>query len=128
MKGFRVLAVIAVVAAAGSCNEKKPSSNGKPGNAGANDVVVSACGVADNQFEGAEATLTVTNSSSTSSSYIITVAFDSLDGTQQLDTGNATVETLGPNQSATTKAVSFKSEIRDQQFTCKVAEVNRLAS
>jgi hypothetical protein len=93
------------------------------------DVTVSSCALADNQFEGPEAKLTVLNHSSKPSNYIITVAFQSKDGTQQLDTGTATVQTLQPNQSTNVSATSTNSSLRSQSgFTCKVTQVDRLAS
>lgn len=51
------------------------------------DVTISGCAVSANQFMGPEATLTVINHSTKSSNYFITVAFDSMVGNTQLDTG-----------------------------------------
>jgi hypothetical protein len=92
------------------------------------DVTVSKCALAANELEGPSATLTVVNHSSKQSNYIITVAFDSPDGKTQLDTGTATVENLNPGQTTSVEAPSLKSDLRNVQFTCKVADVTRLSA
>lgn len=138
-----ILAVIAVaglatVASGGNSSKSTGNSNGTSGGAQSNsgnnsnppqaDVTITGCALADNQFEGPVAHLNVTNHSSKASNYIITVAFDSPDGKTQLDTGNANVQNLAPGQSSQQDAPSLKSELRTQQFTCKVAQVDRLAA
>jgi hypothetical protein len=94
------------------------------------DVALTKCALADNQFEGPEATVSVTNHSSKPSNYIVDVAFDSVDGKTQLDTGTALVNTLQPGQTATDTAASLKSDLRTSspKFTCKVSKVTRFAS
>ena len=93
------------------------------------DVTITKCGLADNEFEGPQATLDVVNHSSQTSNYIITVAFDSPDGSQQLDTGDANVQALDPGQSTQVTAVSVNSRLRSSgQFTCKVSQVDRIPS
>jgi hypothetical protein len=140
MGRFRRVAIVVVTGAgliaAIASGSNSSSSGGKSGttvagqtgNAGLQDVTISKCVLADNQFEGPEATLTVTNHSSGTSNYLITVAFDSPNGGQQLDTGNATVQNLAANQSTTTTAPSLKQQLRSQPFTCKVASVDRFAA
>jgi hypothetical protein len=92
------------------------------------DVTITKCAPSSNEFLGAEATLSITNHSSKTSNYLITVAFDSPDGATQLDTGNAAVQNLAPSQTTTETASSLKSETRSQHFVCKVADVTRYAS
>lgn len=94
------------------------------------DVTITACALPDNEFLGPEAKLTVKNNSSKTSSYFISISFDSADGTQQLDTGIASVSNLGPGQSAEETASSLKSETREKAgaFKCKVTDVTRFAS
>ena len=133
--GLGVLVVLFAISA-GAGEKKKSSNNAAPASLSANsenppaaDVVVDSCAVSTNTFEGPEAKLSVTNHSSKTSNYAITVAFDSRDGGQQLDTGAALVQTLAPGQTTQTTASSLKSELRTSgKFTCKVAEVNRYAS
>lgn len=91
------------------------------------DVTITKCGLAANEFEGPQATLDVVNHSSQTSNYIITVAFDSPDGSQQLDTGDASVQALDPGQSTQVTAVSTNNNLRSGgQFTCKVSQVDRI--
>ena len=109
------------------------SSGGAPGEGSgdhpaAADVAITKCAVAKNPFEGPKATLSVTNHSSKSSNYLITIAFDSPDGTRQLDTGDASVDNLGPGQQTTTTALSLKSGLRKKKFVCKVTDVTRFSA
>jgi hypothetical protein len=109
------------------------SSGGSPGEGSAAhpataDVQIAKCALSKNPFEGPKATLKVTNNSSKPSDYIITIAFDSPDGSKQLDTGDATVNNLGPSQTTTTGAPSLKRSLRKKQFVCKVADVIRTSA
>jgi hypothetical protein len=122
-----VLGSAAVAASGGS------SSGGSPGEGSAQhpataDVTISKCGLPKNPYEGPRATLSITNNSSKASNYLITIAFESPDGTKQLDTGDATVDNLGPGQQTTTNADSLKSGLRHKKFVCKVADVTRLSA
>jgi len=95
------------------------------------DVTVSACAhPSDNEFLGPQAKLSVKNNSSKPSNYIITVAFESPDGSQQVDTGTALVNDLAPGQTSQTDASSLKGDLRKtvKKFNCKVASVSRFAS
>ena len=92
------------------------------------DVKIDSCTMSNDGFSGPKAALTVTNNSSKTSNYIITVAFEGPGGSQQLDTGNAAVNNLAPGQSASEEAVSFKKEANVEGMTCKVASVTRYAS
>ena len=89
------------------------------------DVTVAGC-TTDPTLNTPKATLSVVNHSSKSSNYLITVAFDAPDGSQ-FDTGNASVQTLAPGQTASTDATSLK-ENPPSGITCKVTDVTRLAS
>lgn len=143
MRRMLILTVIAVaflatVASGGNSSSKGGSNNGTSGGAvsnsdnGANppqaDVAITGCALADNQFEGPVAHMTVTNHSSKTSDYSITVAFDSPDGKTQLDTAGAFVQNLAAGQASNQDATSTKQELRGQQFTCKVAQVERTAA
>jgi hypothetical protein len=94
------------------------------------DVTISSCALSENDFIGPEAGITVKNNSSKASNYIINIAFESADGTTQLDTGFTAVNNLAPGQSAQETASSLKSETRETagDFTCRVTDVTRYAS
>lgn len=91
----------------------------------ANDVSISKCGL-DPTLNDPTATLTVVNHSSKTSDYVITVAFDSPDGSQ-FDTGDADVQTLAPGQTGSATASSLKDGA-PSNITCKVTQVDRTAS
>jgi hypothetical protein len=127
--GVMVGASVIALAASGDAKKSGDPVKGSGGDHPAlADVSITKCALPDNQFEGPEATLSVKNNSSKASNYIIAVAFESPDGTKQLDTGDASVQSLAPGQSTEVTATSLKSELRSQQFTCKVSDVTRLAS
>jgi len=93
------------------------------------DVTITKCALDDNEFLGATAELAVLNHSSKPSSYIISIVFESPDGTKQLGTGTAILNNVGPNQTATDKASTLESDIRTAgKFNCKIASVSRTAS
>jgi hypothetical protein len=119
----------AVVAlACGSSSDSTPGEGSKD-NPAANDVKITSCGPSTNQFLGMEVKGTVTNNSSKPSNYIITVAFENADASQQLDTGNASVQNLQAGQSAEFEASSTKAETKNVPgATCKVADVIRLSA
>lgn len=118
----------AATAAAGAVTTAKSTTTAK--RTAADDVAITACDLPANQFEGPEAVLKITNQSSKPSNYVVTVAFESADGTQQLDTANAVVQTLSAGQSVNETAVSLKGDLRKTagKFTCKVTDVQRYAS
>jgi hypothetical protein len=68
----------------------------------------------------------VTNHSAKASTYAITVKVDPADGKTQIDTAYATVDHLGPGQTA--EADAFMAKPIPDGAVCKVAEVDRLAS
>jgi hypothetical protein len=121
------LGSVAVAASGGTSSGGSPGSgsNSHPATA---DVRIAKCAVSKNPFEGPKATLSVTNHSSKPSDYIITIAFNSPDGTHQLDTGDASIDNLGPGQQTTTTAVSLESGLRKKKFVCQVADVLRTSS
>lgn len=141
----RVISVAAVafgvlsLGASGDSSAKK-SGDSKPSNdstpaadsgSAVDDVTISSCALPpDNQFLGPQANITVTNRSSKASNYIITIAFNSPDGSQQLDTATAIVNNLSPNQTAKEEASSLKGDLRktSPKFTCKVVSATRYAS
>jgi len=88
------------------------------------DVTISSCGADD--LGQLEAILRITNNSSKPSNYLIDVAFESPDGSEQFDVGMAIVNTLQPGQSTTETAFSFTDAPAD--FTCRVTSVERFAS
>lgn len=94
--------------------------------AGAADVVISGCEI-DDTLESPVAHLTITNHSSKSSNYLVTIAFDSKDGKTQIDTGIASADNLLPGQATQVDANSLKSNVAPG-FVCKVADVVRLAA
>jgi len=121
---------VAVIASGGTTSSggSSPEEGGSTHPASA-DVKIAKCALPNNQFEGAQATLKVTNHSSKASDYIITIAFDSPNGKTQFDTGDAIINNLGPGQTTTnTDATSLKSSLRKKKFVCKVASVTRTAS
>jgi hypothetical protein len=114
------LGAVAVGASGGT------SSGGAPGEGSSShpataDVTITKCALAKNPFEGPKATVKA-------SDYIVTIAFDSPDGSKQLDTGDASVDNLGSGQQSTTGAVSLKSGLRKKKFVCKVADVTRISA
>lgn len=139
MRRVRIVAIVVmltlalVVTMATSSSSDSGSNNGtgpKSVQAGGShpataDVEISGC-AADTSTGWYKASLTVTNHTSKQSNYLITVAFESPDGETQYDTAPAAVQNLQPGQSAQTDATSAKDATAG--FTCKVAEVTRLAA
>lgn len=68
----------------------------------------------------------ITNNSSKPSSYFVTIAGESADGTTRYDTSYATVDSLQPGQSTTQEAVFFTEMPAGSVFV--IVEVERLAS
>lgn len=126
--GVGVIATVASGESDSKSGDKKTSDSSTSGAEA--DVTISSCGLSSNEFLGPEAKLTVKNNSSKTSNYFITVAFESADGSQQIDTGIATVSNLAPGQTAEETASSLKRETRATagKFTCKVTKVSRFAA
>jgi hypothetical protein len=92
----------------------------------AEDVTITAC-TADTTTGYLDAKVKVTNHSSKTSNYAITIAFESKDGSEQLDTGIVAVNNLAPGQSSDQDAVSLKSAPAGG-YNCKLADLTRYAS
>lgn len=89
-----------------------------------NDVVISSCST--DSLDSPEAKVKVTNNSSKASNYIIEIAFESPDGSTQIDTSTVFINDLQPGQTATEKAISFADAPAD--FTCRITDVTRFAA
>lgn len=129
---IRVLVVgVATIATAGACgsSKAKSSDNGsksvQAAGSGAADVALGACSN-DSTLNLGEAQVTITNHTSKTSNYLVTIAADSADGKTQIGTGNASAENLQAGQSTTVKA-QFTEAI-PAGAVCKVAQVDRYAS
>ncbi|MGF7233458.1 MAG: hypothetical protein ACQSGP_00650 [Frankia sp.] len=70
----------------------------------------------------------VTNHSSKTSDYIITVAMNTTGTGAQLGTGNVAVNNLAPGQSSTPQDANSLTAAPSAGYTCKVARVDRFAS
>ena len=115
--------------AAGGGDEQEQSDgpdshSGNSENPPQNDVAITAC--AQDGLGFMEATVDVTNNSSGKSNYMIEVSFESSDQSQQFGTGMAFVNNLEPGQK---KAESVSAlEEPTGEFTCRITDVNRMAS
>lgn len=69
------------------------------------------------------ASVRVTNNSSERSNYFVEVAFSSPDGTEQYDTGTATVSALVPDQTSTEEASSLSDA--PGPYECEVIDITR---
>ena len=87
------------------------------------DVTLSEC---TTDPAGMVARLSVTNDSSQRSSYIIDVAFESPDGTEQFATGLAVINGLEPDQTTNSEAHSLTEATGE--FECRIVEVDRTAT
>jgi len=98
-----------------------------PLSAAAKDASIASCGLSPNELSGAEASVTVINTSAKTSNYVVTVNFVSqLDG-KRIDVGTATISSVQPGASGTAKATSFNNAIRTSgTFDCQVGNVLRL--
>ena len=92
----------------------------------ASDVSIDAC-TTDPTLNTPVAHLTVTNPSSKPSDYMITIAFEGPDGSQ-IDTGDAFVQALQPNQSTKTDATSLKEGANTTGMTCKIVQADRTSA
>jgi hypothetical protein len=90
------------------------------------DVAITSC--AADEFGYAEAGVRITNGSSKASNYMVTVTFNSNDGTSQVGTGLVAVNSLQPGQHSDEKANALKQA--DGAFTCSVnpKDVTRYAA
>lgn len=86
------------------------------------DVDLSGCGV-DGSGQ-LKATITVANSSSKSSDFVVSVLFQATDGETLIDRATATVAALPPNQSSTAEAVSGRPDPPSDAL-CTIEKVSR---
>ncbi|MGY3199789.1 hypothetical protein [Streptomyces sp. TE5632] len=89
------------------------------------DVEVTRCGM-DGTGTFPQAELTVTNHSSKSSNYVISVEFVDGSGTRKAE-GTAALNNLASGQAAEEKAVGLSSGV-PAELKCKVTKVTRYAS
>jgi len=111
--GIIVIAAGVVAVFGGGSNSGSSSSAGR-------DVLVSEC--TSNEFTGPEATLSVTNSTSSAKDYIIKVDF--LDGSTRLGSRTVTVNDLGPGMTEKPRAVAFRPT-SSSTFRCVITDVTR---
>jgi hypothetical protein len=134
-----IVAVIIIAVASNSSSNKSGSTAGlgtstqssgptstHSGNRFAGDVSITSC-KPDATTGYLAANVTVTNHSSKTSNYIITVAFDTMTGNQQLDTTPVAVDNLDPGQVSHQLAVGL-SAAPAGGYTCKIADITRYAS
>jgi hypothetical protein len=88
----------------------------------AGDVKLTKCAL-DTGTGWPRATLEVTNHGTDRASYVVTIAFQSNDGTTQYSSAPASVQDLAPGQNATAVAEGLMAP--PHTFTCAVASVNR---
>ncbi|MFE7965421.1 hypothetical protein ACFU0X_20695 [Streptomyces cellulosae] len=89
----------------------------------ADDVRIDTCGT--DTYGAPEAKLTVTNSSSKHSDYIVEVEFIDRDGVRQSE-GTAVLNNLAPGQAAKDKAIGLENVTGG--FNCRVIKVTRHAT
>jgi hypothetical protein len=129
-----IVATVVIISAVGNEVDDRVNNDGgvtnfsgNDENPPADDVTVAECGPAPNT-EFMRATLDVLNHSSEPSNYIVTVAFESEDGNEQLATSTALVNGLGPDQTTNTEADSFQRAPGGQEFSCRITQVERFAA
>ena len=115
-----------VIMASGETTAKSSGGSGSGGssNPAKDDARLSSCST--DSLGQLSAKVTITNHSSKSSNYMVTVVFESSDGATQLDSSFAAANNLSPNQNTTVEAVSFKEP--QGRFTCRITDVTRYAS
>lgn len=134
-----VIAIIAAAASGGGSSNNSPqsgtSANGSAANQSNNetngkvlqhvsDVKIVKC--SRDQFGYLNARVKITNHSSKASDYVVTVAFESKNGSQQIDTGSALVDSLQPGQSTTQDASATRSY--GKPFRCVLSDAQRTES
>lgn len=130
--GLAVVVLIVIIAVASSGGGSSPNTAGSnPGDETAGkvlqhseDVQIIKC--KRDQFGDLDAKVKITNNSSKASDYIVTVAFETKDGSQQIDTGTAIIDSLQPGQSSVQDAGGLKSY--KKPFKCVLSDAERTAS
>jgi hypothetical protein len=127
----RLIPVAAIVFGV-ACNSDSSTSNGGTksnqaagSGAAAADVKVKTCANEPTLNIG-QPVVTVTNHTSKTSNYLITITVTTADRKTQIDTANAAVNNLEPGQTTDAQAVMGKAI--PAGAVCKVAEVTRFAS
>lgn len=101
-----------------------PADSPEGGGSATEDAKITECATADeNEFLGARAVVEFTNSGDSSRTYFATVNFESADGSELYDTGTASINGLGPGQSAKVEAQTFGDTLPEGTI-CKLAEVS----
>lgn len=90
----------------------------------ADDVKIAKC--SSDSLGQLMASLTITNHSSKASNYLVTLVFESSDGSTQLDSSFASASELQPGQNTTVEAISFKDA--PGAFRCRITDVSRYAA
>lgn len=90
------------------------------------DVTLTSCEVDTSFAATVTAKLQILNNSPKRSNYMITVAFESPDGTQ-LDTGTGFANDVDPSQQALSEAMAF-FDADPGAISCRIKEVERFAS
>ena len=127
-----VVALFAVAASSSDKDEANDDSSGASNGSGAgegdevDDVAVDSCQPDSAVPSILKAGLTVTNNSSKLSNYLITISFETPDGTVKYGSGNAAVQTLGTGQTTTVEAIGSGNV--SGELVCKVTEVERFAA
>jgi len=126
-----VLGSAAVVASSGtSSGGSSGSGSGSSGETGgkvlqhSEDVKIVKCG--HDSIGNLDAKVKVTNHSSKPSDYIITIAFESANGKNQITTGDAVVNSLQPGQSTVQDANGLQSY--KKPFKCTLSDAQRTES
>lgn len=116
-----------VVTSDDSSPSKAPAKTGTLTNndKAAKDVAITACTADDLGYMDAK--VTITNNSSKTSNYIVTIAFDSPDGKTQLATGTAIVNDLQSGQKSPQDANGLQ-DANGATFTCRISDVSRYAA
>jgi len=126
--GTVVLVLLALSACGDVDTDKGGDSEAKPSSEQAKpeeeEAVIDTC-APNAATKWMEAVGTITNRTSKPSDYIVTVAFEGADGAQ-LATGTASAQNVQPDQRAAFTASAIKELAAGS--TCRVVEVNRLAS
>jgi hypothetical protein len=90
--------------------------------AAAADVTVTGCS-RDKSTGFMTASITITNHGPEAASYVVDVAFDSVDGKRQFDDGVAAADNLASGQVSTVRANSFA--VAPAAFTCRLVEATK---
>lgn len=119
--GLAVLAVIGIIVAIAVVER---TVENPPGDGPADDLEITACEV-DGDTRWPHADLTVTNHSSKTSDYVVSIEFVTTSGTRVAE-ANVAVDNLAPDQVARERAQGLTQV--DGQVSCSITDVTRFAS